>query len=145
MGLFAILLNIMKGLHLWYWQGAWIHHCYLHCLCSLAYSSEKSQEILKNLSKAFKKHLERDSLLEEIKVFNQDFSICCKTGTVLVLKLYPRPQSNLKKIEILFRFPLIAKRCAGYKVVKTGYWLHHFLRWSHAKRQCHYHKHLWTV
>ena len=56
-------------------------------LFSLAYSSDKSQEILKNLSKALKKHLERDSLLEEINDFNQDFSICCKTGTVLVLKL----------------------------------------------------------
>ena len=56
-------------------------------LVSLAYSSEESQEILKNLSKAFKKYLERDSLLEEIKDFNQDFSICRKTGTNLVLKL----------------------------------------------------------
>ena len=56
-------------------------------LFSLAYSSEESQEILKNLSKAFKKYLERDSLLEEIKDFNQDFSICRKTGTNLALKL----------------------------------------------------------
>ena len=28
-----------------------------------------------------------DSLLEEIRVFNQNLSICGKTGTVLVLKL----------------------------------------------------------
>ena len=42
---------------------------------------------MKNLSKAFKKYLERDSLLEEIKDFNQDFSICRKTGTNLALKL----------------------------------------------------------
>ena len=31
--------------------------------------------------------MERDLSLEEIKVYNQDFSICRKTGTVLVLKL----------------------------------------------------------
>ena len=31
--------------------------------------------------------MERDSLLEEIKVFNQDLSICNKAGTVLVLEL----------------------------------------------------------
>ena len=49
--------------------------------------TEKSQEILKNLSKVLKKHLERNSLLEEIKFFNQDLSICHKTGTALVLKL----------------------------------------------------------
>ena len=75
-----------QELYFWCYQGSWIHHWYLCFLFSLAYSSEKSQEILKNLSKALKKHLERDSLLEEIKVFNQDFSKCRKTGTVLVLK-----------------------------------------------------------
>ena len=42
---------------------------------------------MKNLSKALKKQLERDSLLKEIKVFNQDLSICRKTGTVSVLTL----------------------------------------------------------
>ena len=31
--------------------------------------------------------MERGSLLEEIKVLNQDLLICCKTGTALVLKL----------------------------------------------------------
>ena len=41
----------------------------------------------KNLSKAFEKHFERDSLLEKNKVFNQDSSICRETGTFLVLKL----------------------------------------------------------
>ena len=55
-------------------------------LFSLAYSSEKSQEILKNLNKAIEKYLERNTLLE-IKVFNQNLSICCKTCTALVLKL----------------------------------------------------------
>ena len=42
---------------------------------------------MKNLSKAYKKHLERDSLLEEIKVFNKNFPICRTSNTVLVLKL----------------------------------------------------------
>ena len=49
--------------------------------------SEKSQEISKNLNKALEKHLERDSLLETVKVFSQDLSICCKICTALVLKL----------------------------------------------------------
>ena len=43
--------------------------------------------MLKNLNKAFDKHLERDWLLEKIKVFNQDLSICRNTCTTLVLKL----------------------------------------------------------
>ena len=43
---------------------------------------------MKNLNKAIEKLLGRDSLLEKIiKVFNQDLSICRKTGTALVLKL----------------------------------------------------------
>ena len=42
---------------------------------------------MKNLNKALEKHLGRDSLLEKIKVFNQDLSICRDTGTALVLKL----------------------------------------------------------
>ena len=67
--------------------GRLIHHWYLCFLFSLTYSSEKSQVTLKNLGKALKKHLERDLLLEEIKVLNQDLSICRKTGTVLVLTL----------------------------------------------------------
>ena len=56
-------------------------------LISLACSSEKSQEIWKNLSKALEKRFERDSLLEKINVLNQDLSICRQTGTVLLLKL----------------------------------------------------------
>ena len=56
-------------------------------LFSLAYSSEKSQEILKNQNKVAKKHLRRDPLLEKIKVFNQNLSKCRTSGTVLVLKL----------------------------------------------------------
>ena len=48
----------------------------------LGYSSEKLKEILKNLSKAFEKHLERDSFLEKIKVLNQALSICRKTDIV---------------------------------------------------------------
>ena len=39
------------------------------------------------LSKALEKHFESDWLLEKIKGFNQDFSICCKTCTALMLKL----------------------------------------------------------
>ena len=60
---------------------------YLCSLLSSAHSFEKLQEILKNLSKALKKDMERDSLLEKIKVFNQDLLICRKTGIALVLKL----------------------------------------------------------
>ena len=56
-------------------------------LFSLAYSSEKSQEILKNQNKVAKKHLRKDSLLEKIKVFNQNLWKCRTSGTVLVLKL----------------------------------------------------------
>ena len=82
MGLFAILLFIMAknsifdaGIHRWY-------------LCSLfSLDSEKSQEILGNLNKALEKHLGRVSMLEKLKVFNQDLSICRKTDTALVLKL----------------------------------------------------------
>ena len=40
-----------------------------------------------NLNKAMENYLGRDSLFEKIKVFNQDLSVCCKTGTALVLKL----------------------------------------------------------
>ena len=94
---------------------------------AVTYSSEKAQEILKNLNKALKKHLERDSLLEEIKVFNQDFSICCKTGTVLVLKLNidfiaicddPMQDRNVTIINIFELFKQTAlinadKICAG--------------------------------
>ena len=37
---------------------------------------------------------------------------------LVMYKLQPRPQSNLKKIELpLFRLPLLAKRCAGVEVV----------------------------
>ena len=79
MGLFTL------EFHLWCQQGLWIHH--LCSLFSLAYSSEKLQEILKNLSQALEKHLEKDSLLEKIKIFNQDLLICRKTGIALVLKL----------------------------------------------------------
>ena len=43
--------------------------------------------MLKNLSKALEKPLERDWLLEKIKVFNQDLSIYRNTCTALVLKL----------------------------------------------------------
>ena len=68
-------------------QGSWIHHWYLCSLLLLVYGSEKSQEILENLNNALKKLRGRDSLLEKIKVFNQDLSICLKTGTVLVLKI----------------------------------------------------------
>ena len=76
-----------KNSHIWRRQEPWIHHWYFCSLISLAYSSEKSQEILKNLNKALEKLLGRDSLLEKIKAFNQNLSICFKTGTALVLKL----------------------------------------------------------
>ena len=56
-------------------------------LFSLAYSSEKSQEILKNQNKATEKHPGRDTLLEKINVINQNLSKCRTSGTVLVLKL----------------------------------------------------------
>ena len=90
MGFFVILLTIMKenfifdvgrepeftiGIYAPLWS------------FSLAYSPENLQEILKNLNKAPEKYLERDSLLEKIKAFNQDLSICRNNGTVLVLKL----------------------------------------------------------
>lgn len=39
----------------------------------LAYGSAKSQEILKNLNKAIKKNLKRDSLLEKTEVFQSIF------------------------------------------------------------------------
>ena len=39
------------------------------------------------MSKALEKHLERNSLFEKIKAFNQDLSKFRKTGIVLVLKL----------------------------------------------------------
>ena len=42
---------------------------------------------MKNIRKALENHLEMDSFLEKIKVFNQDLLICHKTGIVLVLKL----------------------------------------------------------
>ena len=88
MELFAVLLTIMTKYPIFDVDGGrLIHHWYLCFLFSLTYSSEKSQVTLKNLSKALKKHLERDLLLEEIKVLNQDLSICRKTGTVLVLTL----------------------------------------------------------
>ena len=76
-----------KELHLRFPQGPRIHLWYLCSLFSLAYISEKSQEILNTLNKALEKHLERDSLLEKIKVFNQDLSMCRKTCTALVFKL----------------------------------------------------------
>ena len=56
-------------------------------LFSLAYSSEKSQEILKNQNKVTKKHLRMDSLLEKISFFYQNLSKCRISGTALVLKL----------------------------------------------------------
>ena len=56
-------------------------------LLFLAYGSEKSQEMLKNLNKALEKQLGRDSPLEKIKIFSHDLLICSKTGTALVLKL----------------------------------------------------------
>ena len=54
---------------------------------SLAYSSQKSQEILKNQNKATEKHPGRDTLLEKINVINQNLSKCRTSGTVLALKL----------------------------------------------------------
>ena len=41
-------------------------------LLFLAYGSEKSQEILKNLNKALEEYLGRDSPLEKIKVCSHD-------------------------------------------------------------------------
>ena len=76
-----------KKLHLWCQQGPWIHHWYLCSLFLSAYSSEKSQEVLKNPNKVLEKHLERYWLLEKIKVFNQDLSLCRKTCTTLMLKM----------------------------------------------------------
>ena len=67
MGLFATLLTIMKKNFI-FDVGRdpefTISICapYFH----LDYSSEKLQEIMKNLNKALEKHLERDSLLEKI-------------------------------------------------------------------------------
>ena len=64
MGLFAILLTIMTKNSIFdvgrdpeFTIGIWAP--YFH----LAYSSEKLKEILKDLSKALEKHLERGSLL----------------------------------------------------------------------------------
>ena len=75
---------------------------------------------MKNLNKALQEHLGRDSLLEKIKVFNQDLSICRKIGTALVLKLAIDPMQDgsatiVKAFELFKQTPLIDadKICAG--------------------------------
>ena len=126
-----------------YWESVYTNRLFCPRLEAVTYSSEKSQETLKNLNKALKKHLERDSLLEEIRVFNQDLSICCKIGTVLVLKLNidiiaiwdgPMQDRNVTIINIfeLFKQTVLInadKICAGSDDCREWEWPHLIILW----------------